>query len=207
MHAVIAILAALVAPRDRPARAPTSTCRSPTACSRSWRCRSTSTSPPATSPGRGHGLLTGRYACYDTYQTRRRQVARGRRHRAAGSGPTCAGCSGSSSGASTRPTTPCRTRSAPTSAPRSRPQTRDEWVGALGRRRHLRRSGAPVPRSCDEQSGARRADARDRRGDFRRSAAVARTARSCADGHDTVADADGFARDGRPSRDVTGVIA
>ncbi len=33
--------------------------------------------------GPGHDILTGRYACYDVYQCARRQVARGRRHRAA----------------------------------------------------------------------------------------------------------------------------
>ena len=49
MHAVMAILAALVQER-RPARAPTSTYRSPTACWRSWRCTSTSTWPPVRCP-------------------------------------------------------------------------------------------------------------------------------------------------------------
>ena len=54
MHAVIAILAALVR-RAAPATAPTSTCRSPTACSRSWRSPSTSTSRPAWCPGPATG--------------------------------------------------------------------------------------------------------------------------------------------------------
>ena len=51
-----------------PARASTSTWRSPTACSPSCRSTSTSTWPPATSPVPGHDLLTGRYACYDVYE-------------------------------------------------------------------------------------------------------------------------------------------
>ena len=51
-----------------PATARTSTCRSPTVSSRSCRSRSTSTSRRATVPGPRHGLLTGRYACYDVYE-------------------------------------------------------------------------------------------------------------------------------------------
>ncbi len=69
--------------RARPARAPTSTSRSPTACCRSCRSTSTSTWPPATVPGPGHNILTGRYACYDIYGCARRPVAGGRRDRAA----------------------------------------------------------------------------------------------------------------------------
>ena len=81
MHAALAISAALVGRRRAPARAPTSTCRWPTGSCGSCPWPSTSTWPPGPSPGPGHDVLTGRYACYDTYRAGRRPVAGGGGHR------------------------------------------------------------------------------------------------------------------------------
>ena len=55
-------------PRKRRRREGISMCRSPTACSGSPRWLSTSTWPPAQRSDIGHNIITGRYACYDTYQ-------------------------------------------------------------------------------------------------------------------------------------------
>ena len=83
-----------------------------------------------TEPGPGHDILTGRYACYDTYR-----AADGGGWRSApsspSSSPTSAGRSAASSGRTTSSTTRCRTRSAPTSPPRSPAVTGDEWVAEL----------------------------------------------------------------------------
>ena len=90
MHAVMAILAALVR------RATTGERRLPRRVRGRRRARahgarrSTSTSPPARSPRRGHGLLTGRYACYDSYPTPRRQVGHASPPSSRGSGRTSA---------------------------------------------------------------------------------------------------------------------
>ena len=81
-------------------------------------------------PTPGHGILTGRYACYDSYPTRDGKwvsVAASSR----GSGPTSAPRSVSSSGPPTRPTTRCRTRSAPILRAAFLRRDRDDWVADL----------------------------------------------------------------------------
>ena len=100
------------AARRPPARARTSTCRSPTASSGSWPCRSTSTSPPARSPGPGTACSPA--ATRATTPTRRATATGSRSPPSSpGSGPTSARSSASSSGRHTSTTTRCRTRSAP----------------------------------------------------------------------------------------------
>ena len=113
-----------------PARARTSTCRWPTACSRSWRCTSTSTSPPAPCPAPATACSPA--ATPATTPTAPATAGGSRSPPSSrGSGPTSAAPLGLDGGSSTRPTTRCRTRSAPTSRAAFATRARDEWVAEL----------------------------------------------------------------------------
>ena len=64
----MAVMAALIGRAERRPAASTSTCPSPRACCGSPRWPSTSTWPPGPRSVPGSNIITGRYACYDTYQ-------------------------------------------------------------------------------------------------------------------------------------------
>ena len=159
--------------RSRPARARTSTCRPPTASSRSCRSPSTSTSPPATSPGPATTSSPAATPVTTLYEA-----------------PTAAGCRSPPSSPSSGPTCAAllglravgrRTRldDAAQDADPRRPARRvqDQDARRVGRRaepgRHLRRAGADRrPRSSTTSSSLARgafvdADAPDRRARFR----------------------------------------
>ena len=145
MHAVIAILAALVRRADdRRGRVPRRR-RSPTACSRSWRSTSTSTSPPASVPGPGHDLLTGRYACYDIYRVRATAAGSRSARSSRSSSPTSAGCSSCEQWIDHQTDDDVQDEIRADFAPRSRPAT--ATTGSRARAgRHVRRAGAVGPR-------------------------------------------------------------
>ena len=94
-------------------------------------------------PGPGHGLLTGRYACYDIYSCADGGWLCGRGASSLASGATSASRSAASSGSSTSSTTPCRTTSAPTSRAAFKTKDARRVGGAARPGRHVR--VAPVP--------------------------------------------------------------
>ena len=132
MHAVISILAALVAPRRHGRGRSTSTCRSPTACVALMSLYIDEYLATGTVPGPGHNILTGRYACYDVYRCARRPLARGGRHRAPLLRQPLQAARLRAVARRTSSTTTCRTRSAPTSRAAFATRDRDEWVDELG---------------------------------------------------------------------------
>ena len=124
-------------------------------------------------PAPRHDLLTGRYAWYDVYPLRGRQVARGRARSSRSSSPTSAASSAASSGSATSTTTTCRTpmradfrsrvrdprprrRGSPSSGPptrawhpctRSRARRRPPLRGATRLRRRAQRRARHLPSS------------------------------------------------------------
>ena len=152
---------------DAPARARTSTSSVADGVLALMALQSTSTSPPASEPGPGHGLLTGRYACYDIYADARRQVAHGRRDRAALLGQPLPARSGSSSGP-THQTDDARAGRDPRRPARRVPHAATATTGSPSSARPTRASRpcCPSPRSsADAQFVARalRRRARTRR--------------------------------------------
>jgi hypothetical protein len=102
-----------------------------------------------TSPGPGHDVLSGRYACYGTYQAAPTDGGWPWAPSRPSSSPTCAGPSAATSGSSTSTTTRPRTRSGRLGAAfaTSRPR---HLGGRAGRRRHLRRPGARAAEVADD---------------------------------------------------------
>ena len=132
MHAVIAILAALVGGPRTGEGAYLDVSVADGVLADAWRCRSTSTWPPANDPGPGTACSPA--ATPATTPTHpRRQVARGRGHRAALLDQPLPGARARAVERRTRPTTRCRTRSGPTCAPPSPPATATSGIAAAGR--------------------------------------------------------------------------
>ena len=158
MQAVMAILAALVrARRDRRGRRTSTSSVADGVLVAHVALRRRVPRHRRRCPGRGHDLLTGRYACYDVYRGARRRVARGRRDRAALLRQPLPRCSAASSGSAhqtddaVQDADPRRLR-----APRSPTRDRDEWVAELGAGRHLRRRRSrPCPSWSTTRSSPR----------------------------------------------------
>ena len=114
-------------------------------------------------PGPRHDILTGRYACYDVYALRRRQVARGRRDRAAVlREPVPRARLRAVARAPDRRRRAGR-RSAPTSAPRSRAATATSGSPSSARPTPASRRSTRSPSSSTTRSSRARGRVRRRR--------------------------------------------
>ena len=161
MHAVMAILAALVRRGDhRRGRVPRRVDRRRRA-RRSWPSRSTSTSPPATSPGPGTACSPA--ATRATTRTRRATASGSRSPPSSpGSGPTCATQLGLEQWAPHQHDDAVQDEIRADLRAVFLTRDRDEWTTRLGASRHVRRAGADRPR--DGRRRAVRGPRRLRRG-------------------------------------------
>ena len=170
MHAVMAILAALVRrAHHRRGRVPRRVDRRRRPRAHGPR-RSTSTSPPARSPG--PGTACSPVATRATTRTRRATATGSRSPPSSrGSGPTCASCSASSSGRQHQHDDAVQDQIRADLRAVFLTRDRDEWTTRLSASRHVRRAGADRRRVVDRRAvrGPRR---------LRRRARTTSTARS-----------------------------